>query len=104
METVDHDALVTMLDRLKLTAIRDHVAPTLRAAAEAVGRPEPQIISSVPVCVTDDPGPALERAGDLNGARIAFQNGFPAIHIPKSKRRISLCFHLETTPCVRDPS
>lgn len=42
--------------------IRDHVAPTLRAAAEAAGRPEPQIISSVPVCVTDDPAPALERA------------------------------------------
>ena len=42
--------------------IRDHVAPTLRDAAEAADRPEPQIVSSLPVCVTDDPTPALERA------------------------------------------
>jgi len=42
--------------------IRDHVAPTIREAAEAAGRPEPQIIASVPVCVTADTGPALERA------------------------------------------
>lgn len=38
--------------------IRDHVAPTLRDAAEAAGRPEPQIITSVPVCVTDSPDDA----------------------------------------------
>ena len=42
--------------------IRDHVAPILRDAAEGAGRVEPQIVSSVPVCVTGDPGPALERA------------------------------------------
>jgi 5,10-methylenetetrahydromethanopterin reductase len=44
------------------TTIRDHVAPTIRAAAEEAGRAEPQILTSVPVCVTDKPGPALERA------------------------------------------
>lgn len=42
--------------------IREHVAPTLRAAAEEAGRPDPQIVCSIPVCVTDDPAPALERA------------------------------------------
>jgi len=42
--------------------IRDHVAPTIRAAADDAGRPTPQIITSVPVCVTGDPAPALERA------------------------------------------
>lgn len=42
--------------------LREHVQPVLHAAAEAADRPEPQIIASVPICVTDDPGPALERA------------------------------------------
>jgi F420-dependent oxidoreductase-like protein len=42
--------------------IRDHVAPVLREAADAAGREAPQIVCSVPVCVTDDPGPARERA------------------------------------------
>ena len=42
--------------------IRGHVAPTIRAAAEEAGRPEPRIVTSIPVCVTDDPGSALERA------------------------------------------
>lgn len=44
------------------TTIRDHVVPTICAAAEAAGRPAPTILASIPVCVTDDPGPALERA------------------------------------------
>jgi 5,10-methylenetetrahydromethanopterin reductase len=33
------------------------IAPALRAAAEEAGRPEPRIVASVPVCVTDDPEP-----------------------------------------------
>jgi DNA replication protein DnaC len=35
METVDHDALVTMLDRLKLTAIRDQLDSLLDEAARS---------------------------------------------------------------------
>jgi 5,10-methylenetetrahydromethanopterin reductase len=31
------------------------IAPALSAAATAAGRPEPRIVASVPVCVTDDP-------------------------------------------------
>lgn len=42
--------------------IRDHVVPTLHGAAEAAGRPEPQVIASVPVCVTDSPDAAREAA------------------------------------------
>ncbi|MEZ5165466.1 MAG: TIGR03564 family F420-dependent LLM class oxidoreductase [Acidimicrobiales bacterium] len=42
--------------------IREYVAPTIRAAAERAGRSEPTILASIPVCVTDAPGPALERA------------------------------------------
>lgn len=37
-------------------------APTLNAAAEAAGRPEPQVIAAVPVCVTTDVAAARERA------------------------------------------
>ena len=45
--------------------IRDHVAPTIRAAAEGAGRPEPRVVMALPTCVTDDPDGARERAGQL---------------------------------------
>jgi 5,10-methylenetetrahydromethanopterin reductase len=47
------------------TTLRDHTVPTLRAAAEAAGRPAPRVISALPVCVTDDRAAALARAAVL---------------------------------------
>ncbi|MDZ7667900.1 MAG: TIGR03564 family F420-dependent LLM class oxidoreductase [Gammaproteobacteria bacterium] len=35
--------------------VSDHIAPRIRDAAAAAGRPEPRIIATLPVCVTDDP-------------------------------------------------
>lgn len=35
-------------------SIESHIAPRLRAAAQAVGRPAPRIVAGVPVCVCDD--------------------------------------------------
>lgn len=35
-------------------AIATHVAPTIRAAAERAGRPDPRIVALVSVCITDD--------------------------------------------------
>ena len=34
--------------------IREHIAPRIREAAAEAGRPEPRIIATLPVCVTDD--------------------------------------------------
>jgi len=34
--------------------IESHVAPRIRRAAEAAGRPEPRIVAGVPVCVCDE--------------------------------------------------
>ena len=42
--------------------IAEHTAPTLRAAAEAAGRPEPKIFCSLPMSVTDDVEGARARA------------------------------------------
>jgi F420-dependent oxidoreductase-like protein len=44
--------------------IAAHTAPTLRAAADAAGRPEPRIAVGLPVCVCDDPAAARERAAN----------------------------------------
>ena len=41
--------------------IDSHIAPTIRAAAEAAGRPAPRIVVSLPVCVTADVDAARER-------------------------------------------
>ena len=34
--------------------MRDHVVPSISAAAEAAGRPAPRVVVALPVCVTDD--------------------------------------------------
>jgi F420-dependent oxidoreductase-like protein len=44
--------------------IETHIAPTIRAAAEAAGRPAPRIAVSLPVCVTADAAAAAERANE----------------------------------------
>lgn len=48
-----------------------HVVPRITAAAEAAGRPRPQVLDSLPVAVTNDPDAArawvAERFGAANG-------------------------------------
>ena len=41
--------------------VREHVVPTISAAAEAAGRPAPRVVCTLPICVTSDPDSA--RAG-----------------------------------------
>jgi 5,10-methylenetetrahydromethanopterin reductase len=45
--------------------ISDHTAPTIRAAAEEAGNPEPFVTSGVPVCVTDDVEGTRARAAQV---------------------------------------
>lgn len=42
--------------------IRDYIVPTITAAARAAGRPDPRVVCTLPVCVTDDPEAARARA------------------------------------------
>jgi F420-dependent oxidoreductase-like protein len=42
--------------------VRDHIMPVITAAAEKAGRPSPRVVCILPVCVTDDPDGARERA------------------------------------------
>lgn len=42
--------------------LADHVVPTIRAAAESAGRPEPMVGAGFPVCVTDDVSAARANA------------------------------------------
>ncbi len=45
--------------------IADHTGPTLRAAAEQAGNPEPLITGGVPICVTDDVAGTRDRAAQV---------------------------------------
>jgi len=54
------DGTVTWMTGPKTLA--DLTVPTIRAAAEEAGRPEPRVVVSLPVCVTDDEAGARERA------------------------------------------
>jgi 5,10-methylenetetrahydromethanopterin reductase len=42
--------------------VRDYVAPAIRQAAQDAGRPSPRVVCLLPVCVTDDPQGARDRA------------------------------------------
>jgi 5,10-methylenetetrahydromethanopterin reductase len=42
--------------------VRDHVVPVITEAAVSAGRPSPRVVCILPVCVTDDPESARERA------------------------------------------
>lgn len=45
--------------------ISAHIAPTINAAAEAAGRPAPEVVAALPVCVTDDVDAARARADEV---------------------------------------
>ena len=42
--------------------VREHIAPTIRAAAAEAGRAAPRIVATLPLCVTDDVAGARARA------------------------------------------
>ena len=44
------------------TTLASHTVPTITAAAERAGRPAPRIFASLPICITEDPDGARERA------------------------------------------
>ena len=45
--------------------VAEHIAPSVRAAAEEAGRPAPRVVMALPVAVTDDPGEARSRAAEI---------------------------------------
>lgn len=45
--------------------VESHIVPSLTTAAEAAGRPAPRVVCILPVCVTDDPDGARERAASI---------------------------------------
>lgn len=47
------------------STVESHIVPSLTAAAEAAGRPAPRVVCILPVCVTDDPDAARERAASI---------------------------------------
>jgi F420-dependent oxidoreductase-like protein len=52
----------TTLGQCGPRTIASYVAPTLRAAADAAGRPAPRIMALIRICVTDDVAPAYALA------------------------------------------
>ena len=42
--------------------VASHIVPKLTAAADEAGRPAPRVVCTLPICVTDDPAAARERA------------------------------------------
>ena len=49
-------------------AISDHIAPRMRRAASAAGRPDPRIVCGLPLALTNDTGGARAKANEVWGA------------------------------------
>jgi len=45
--------------------VAEHIVPTITTAASEAGRPPPQVVVTLPVCVTDDPVAAHGRANKI---------------------------------------
>ncbi|MGW0810074.1 TIGR03564 family F420-dependent LLM class oxidoreductase [Nonomuraea sp. NPDC002799] len=45
--------------------VAEHIAPTITAAAAEAGREPPRIVCGLPICVTDDPAAAVQRANEI---------------------------------------
>lgn len=52
---------ITWMTALK--TLKDHTVPRINEAAAAAGRPKPRVVCGLPLCVTDDPSAAREKAG-----------------------------------------
>jgi 5,10-methylenetetrahydromethanopterin reductase len=65
--------------------IANHVVPVITAAAEAAGRPRPEIAVGLPVCVTADPEGARERAA----ASFGFYNNLPSYRAMLDREGVS---------------
>jgi F420-dependent oxidoreductase-like protein len=48
-----------------LDTLKSFTVPTLNEAAEAAGRPSPRVVCGLPICVTDDPDGARQRAAKV---------------------------------------
>ena len=57
------DGTVTWMTGPK--TIESHIAPTIREAAKAAGRPDPRIVGSFPIALTNDPDGAREVAAKV---------------------------------------
>ena len=44
--------------------VGSHIVPRISEAAEAAGRPSPRVVSSLPICVTDDEGATRAKASE----------------------------------------
>ena len=62
LKMAGRDADGTVLWMTGPGTIASHIAPLVRAAATEAGKPEPRIVCTLPVCVTDDPDGARDRA------------------------------------------
>ncbi len=57
------DGTITWMTGIK--TLDGFTVPTLRAAAEAAGRPEPRVVAGLPIALTSDPAGAREVAGKV---------------------------------------
>jgi 5,10-methylenetetrahydromethanopterin reductase len=60
------------------TTIAEHSAPVIKEAAEAAGRPEPEVVAGFPICVTDGSAEATGEARERAAKSFAMYGTLPS--------------------------
>jgi F420-dependent oxidoreductase-like protein len=64
----------TVLWMATATAVEEHIAPALNAAAQAAGRPSPRIVAGLPIAVHDDVAEARAAVAATSGGYAGMRN------------------------------
>lgn len=67
LEIAGREAVGTLLWMTGFRAIEDHIVPTIRAAAEAAGAPEPRVVAGMNVALVSDESAAQAKIAEMIG-------------------------------------
>ncbi|HTO08779.1 MAG TPA: TIGR03564 family F420-dependent LLM class oxidoreductase [Myxococcota bacterium] len=85
LELAGREAAGTILWMVGARTVRAHIAPRIRQAAQAAGRPAPRIVAGVPVCVTDD----VARAREFAAQKLRMYGALPAYRAMLEREGVS---------------
>ncbi len=85
LELAGSEADGTTLWMVGARTVSEHIAPRIRAAAAAAGRPAPRIVAGVPVCVSDAP----DRARAFAAGQLKLYGQLPAYRAMLEREGVS---------------
>lgn len=93
LDLAGREADGTTLWMVGARTLTEHIAPRIREAADAAGRPSPRILAGIPVCVTDAP----DRARAFAAKQLSMYGRLPAYRAMLEREGVDGPEHLLAT-------